>query len=141
MTLGPNSAFAYWTLGSVFGYRGRPQEAIPYYQKSLRLSPIPVNSQLLTFLAGAYRDLGQYEEALVTYKKVLHFYGPDHSMAHFGLAVCYAMMGRENEARAEGAELLRIDPNFSVERWMRNNPLDPAAKARMTEALLKAGLK
>ena len=62
-------------------------------------------------------------------------------MAHFGMAVTYAFMGREDEARAEGAELLRIDPKFSVERWMSSNPLDPAAKARMTEALLKAGLK
>jgi adenylate cyclase len=140
VSLSPNSAFAYWTLGSVFGYRGRPQEALPYYQKSLRLSPIPINSQLLTFLAGAYRDLGQYEEAVVTYKKIFQLYGPDHSMAHLGLAVCYAYMGRENEARAEGAEVLRIDPKFSVERFMKNYP-PGTFKDRMTEALLKAGLK
>jgi adenylate cyclase len=140
VSLGPNSAHAYWTLGSVFHYTGRRQEAIPCYQKSLRLSPIPVNSQLLTFLAGAYRDLGQYEEALVTYKKIFPLYGPDHAMAHFGLAVCYAMMGREDEARAEGAELLRIDPNFSVERFMKNLPLG-TEKDRIAEALRKAGLK
>ena len=61
-------------------------------------------------------------------------------MAHFGLAVCYAMMGREDEARAEGAELLRIDPNFSVERFMKNLPLG-TEKDRIAEALRKAGLK
>ena len=141
VTLGPNSAFAYWTLGSVLGYTGRTQEAIPYYQKSLRLSPIPVNSQLLTFLASAYRDLGQYDEALATYKKIFQLYGPDHSMAHLGLAVCYAYMGRENEARAEAAEVMRIDPKFSVEWFMKNFPVDQASKDRLTEALLKAGLK
>jgi len=140
VSLGPNSAHAYWTLGSVFHYTGRRQEAIPWYQKSLRLSPIPVNSQLLTFLASAYRDLGQYEEALVTYKKIFQLYGADHAMAHLGLAVCYAMMGREDEARAEGAELLRIDPKFSVERFMKNVP-PGTEKDRIAEALLKAGLK
>jgi adenylate cyclase len=121
VSLGPNSAFAYWALGSVLGYTGRRQESIPLSQKSLRLSPIPISSQVLVFLAAAYRDLGQYEEAVVTFKKALHLYGPDHSMAHLGLAATYAMMGRENEARAEGAEILRIDPKFSVERFTRGS--------------------
>ena len=140
VSLGPNSALAYWALGSVLGYTGRTQEAIPYWQKSLRLSPIPVSSQILVFLAAAYRDLGQYEEAEIAYKKILHLYGPDSSMAHLGLAVCYAYMGREDEARAEGAKLLRIDPKFSVERFMKNYP-PGVRKDRLTEALLKAGLK
>jgi len=34
-------------------------------------------------------------------------------MAHLGLLFGYAMMGHEDEARAEGAEVLRIDPKFS----------------------------
>jgi len=140
VSLGPNSAFAYWTLGSVLSYTGRRQEAIPILQKSLRLSPIPVNSQILVFLAAIYRDLGQYEEAVVTLEKALRLYGPDHSMAHLALAATYAMMGRENEARAEGAEVLRIDPKFSLERFMKNYP-PGVSKDRMTEALLKAGLK
>ena len=139
VSLGPNSAFAYWALGSVLGYTDRRQEAFPIYQKCLRLSPVPINSQVLVFLAAYYRDLGQYEEAVATFKKVLHLYGPDHSMAHLGLAATYAMMGRENEARAEDAEVLRIDPKFSVERFMKINPaVNQAYKARMTEALLKA---
>jgi hypothetical protein len=51
------------------------------------------------------------------------------------------MMGRENEARAEAAEVMRIDPKFSVEWFMKNFPVDQASKDRLTEALLKAGLK
>jgi TolB-like protein/cytochrome c-type biogenesis protein CcmH/NrfG len=140
VSLGPNSAFAYWALGSVLGYADRRQESIPLFQNSLRLSPIPISSQLLVFLAAYYRDLGQYEEAVATFKKVLYLYGPDHSMAHLGLAATYAMMGRENEARAEGAEVLRIDPKFSLERFMKHYP-PIASKDRLTEALLKAGLK
>jgi adenylate cyclase len=141
VSLGPNYAHAYWALGTVLITTGRPQEAIPILQKSLRLSPFPVHSQVLVFLAAIYRDLGQYEEAVVTYKKILHLYGPDHSMAHLGLAATYALMGRENEARAEGAEVLRVDPKFSVERFMKNYPGGQASKDRLTEALLKAGLK
>jgi len=49
-------------------------------------------------------------------------------------------MGRENEARSEGEEVLRIDPKFSVERFLKNFP-PGARKDRATAALLKAGLK
>jgi len=141
ISLGPNSATAYWALGTALSLSGRSQEAIPMLQKSLRLSPIPVHSQVLGLLASSYSWLGQYEETIATYKKVLQIYGPDHLIAHIGLAVTYALMGRENEARAEGAEVLRIDPKFSWERWIKGLPYDQSRKDRMADALRKAGLK
>jgi adenylate cyclase len=140
ISLSPNSASAYWALGTALSLSGRPQEAIPMLQKSLRLSPIPVHSQVLGILASAYSWLGQYEEAIATYKKVLQFYGPDHLLAHIGLAVTYAIMDRENEARAEAAEALRIDPKFSWERWVKGLPYDQSRKDRIADALRKAGL-
>jgi adenylate cyclase len=141
VSLSPNSAFAYWALGTAFLAAGRPQEAIPLVQKSLRLSPLPVHSQVLGALGMAYSSLGKYDEAIATYKKVLHFYGSDHLMAHLGLAGVYASIGREDEARAEGAEVMRIDPKFSLERFIKGLPLDQSRKDRMGDVLRKAGLK
>ena len=130
-----------WALGTALSMAGRLQEAIPMLQKSLRLSPIPVHSQVLGVLANSYNMLGQYEEAIATYKKVLQIYGPDHLLAHLGLAITYAYMDREKEAHAEGAEVLRIDPKFSLERFIKGLPLDQSIKDRMADALRKAGLK
>jgi adenylate cyclase len=141
ISLSPNSASAYFALGTALCMAVRPQEAIPMLKKSLRLSPIPVHSQVLSLLAHSYRDLGQYEEAIATYKKVLQIYGPDHLMAHLDLAITYALMDREKEARAEGTEVLRIDPKFSVERFIKGLPFDQSRKDRIAEALRKAGLK
>jgi adenylate cyclase len=141
VSLSPNSASAYFALGTALCMAVRPQEAIPILQKSLRLSPIPVHSQVLSLLAHSYRDLGQYEEAIATYKKVLQIYGPDHLMAHLDLAITYAYMDREKEARAEGAEVLRIDPKFSVERFIKGLPYDQSRKDRIADAMRKAGLK
>jgi adenylate cyclase len=141
ISLSPNSASAYFALGTSLFFAGRPQEAVPMLQKSLRLSPIPVHSQVLGLLAHSYRELGQFEEAVATYKKVLQIYGPDHLMAHLDLAVTYAVMDREKEARAEGAEVLRIDPKFSLERFIKGLPFDQSRKDRMADALRKAGLK
>jgi adenylate cyclase len=141
VSLAPNYAGGYFALGAVLSTAGRHQEAIPILKKCLRLSPIPVHSQVLGILAGSYLALGQLEEAVATYKKVLHVYGPDQLLAHIGLAGSYAFMGREKEARSEGAEVMRIDPEFSLERFLRSRPYDQAKKDRVADALRKAGLK
>jgi TolB-like protein/Flp pilus assembly protein TadD len=140
ISLSPNSAVAYFALGAALANAGRPQEAIPMLQKSLRLSPIPVHSQVLGILASSYLWLSQYEEAIATYKKVLQFYGPDHLIAHLGLAAAYVWTDREKEARAEGAEVMRIDPKFSLERFLKASPYDQSRKDRLADALRKAGL-
>ena len=58
------------------------------------------------------------------------------------LAAAYVLSGREDDARKEAAEVLRIDPTFSVERHFSNTPYkDQAELGRMKEALRKAGLK
>ena len=54
----------------------------------------------------------------------------------------YVLSGREDDARKEAAEVLRIDPTFSVERNFSNVPFkDQAEVGRRKEALRKAGLK
>jgi adenylate cyclase len=141
LSLCPNSASAYFAIGFVLAAVGRYQEAIPMLQKCLRLSPIPMSSNVLAALAGSHLWLGQYEEAIATYKKVLQFYGPDHLMAHLGLAAAYVWTDREKEARAEGAEVMRIDPKFSVERFIKSLPYDQSRKDRVADAFRKAGLK
>ena len=59
----------------------------------------------------AYRVAGRYEEAIVPLKKVLTL-NPNSSAAHRLLAACYAELGREEEARAEVAEVLTAQSQF-----------------------------
>jgi adenylate cyclase len=142
VSLEPNSAWAHHALGSALYFSGRFEEAIAIFKKSLRLSPIPVTSNVLALLGNAYRLLGQYEEAASTYKKVLQLYGPHHLTGHLWLAVTYTLMGREKEAHAEAAEVMRIDPKFSVESYARNFPFkDRKIIDDIVSASHKAGLK
>jgi adenylate cyclase len=142
VSLDPNSATAYQALGNVLTWVGRPQEAIPFFKKSLRLSPIPVSPHVLTNMGTAYRLTGQYEEAVACYKKTLQLYGADHLTAHLFLASAYIYMGREKEAHAEAAEVMRIDPKFSVESYARRAPVkDQKALDDFVSALRKVGLK
>jgi len=57
-----------------------------------------------------------------------------------GLAACYGLLGREEEARAAAAEVLRIRPNFSIAK-IKNPYRDKADKKRTLEVLRKAGLQ
>ena len=105
----------------------------------MRLSPQQLTT--LNALGYAYIGAGRYEEAITIFKKIL-VRSPDHWVAHGGLAIIYSELGREEEAKAEGAEILRITPNFSVEVWKRMAPYkDPAVTERFAAAMRKAGLK
>jgi len=52
------------------------------------------------------------------------------------------MMGREKEAHAEAAEVLRINPKFSVDSWVKRSLYrDQSEIDKDANALRKAGLK
>jgi len=80
---------------------------------------------------------GRFEEAVSGFKKVLQG-APDDVFAHLGLAATYSMMGREKEAGAEAAEVLRINPKFSLDNFAKIVPED---QSDFIKALRKAGLK
>jgi adenylate cyclase len=140
VALSPNSALACFMLGAALYGSERFEEAIPYFKKSLRLSPIIPIGQCLHILATTYRFLGQYDEAIATYKKLLQR-EPEYLPAHAGLAATYVLAGRQEEARAEAAEVMRIDPQFSLERYAKTLPLRQALVDQSVEAWRKAGLK
>ena len=51
-------------------------------------------------------------------------------------------MGREKEARAEAAEVLRINPEFSLDFWARTSQIkEQSVRDNVFNALRKAGLK
>ncbi len=119
---------------------GRPEEAIPLYQKAIRLNPFGP-SYLYREFGAALRYAGRFEEAVSAYKKAIQL-APDDIAIHYSLAATYIMMGREKEARAEAAEVLRIDPKFSVDYLAKILPYkDQSEKNKIINALRKAGLK
>jgi TolB-like protein/class 3 adenylate cyclase len=140
IALDPGGAVVHEWYAMSLSIAGRPEEAIPFYQKSFRLNPRGPVASYISYgitLTGA----GRFEEAVSAYKKVLQRL-PDNFLAHLGLAVTYSMMGREQEARAEAAEILRLNPKFSVDNYVRILPYkDQARIDRIAEALRKAGLK
>ncbi len=140
LELNPNSAHAYATLGHVLLFAAKPQEAITMIKKAIRLNPYPP-SWYYANLAGAYKVIGHYDEAIQIFKKALEK-SPDNLMALAPLTGAYVLAGRLEEARATAKEVLRVNPRFSVDRYARMSPFkDESHKIRNAEALRKVGLK
>jgi TolB-like protein/Tfp pilus assembly protein PilF len=139
VALNPSGANILRNLGMILNFSGRAEEAIPVLKKALRLNPFP-KANYFALLGNAYRNTGRYEEAIAMYKKAIKI-APDYELAHRHLAVTYIHLGREEEARAEAAEVLRINPKFTLERMAKTSPLkDKAELERNIDALRKAGL-
>ena len=138
--LDPNSALGYSALANIMDLSGKPAEAVGLAEKAMRLDPR--NRDLYLFFEGeSYTQMGRYEEAIPILKRHLASY-PNSWGAHGMLVVDYTELGREDEARAEAAEVLRISPHFSLDRWMQISPQkDQAFLKRVIADLRKAGLK
>ncbi len=138
--LDPSSAFANFALGFTLNWGGRDQESIPYFEKALRLNPLgPPN--FWHHMAIAYGETGQYEKAIAALKSTLRR-EPKDVLANVCLTAAYMYAGREEEGRATAAEVLRLDPDFSAERFAATAPFkDPAKRERYFAGLRKAGLK
>jgi adenylate cyclase len=140
VALYPGASVSYFAYASALHFACRPEEAIPMYQKAIRLNP---NAAAVTFvyLGFALADTGRFEEAISLLKRGIQR-APDYIIAHIGLVITYSSMGREKEARAEAEEVLRIDPKFSLDYFAKTVPLkDQSQIDKGVNALRKAGLK
>ena len=109
------------------------------YRQAIRLNPFYPSYYLV--LGSACRQTGRYEEGIAAVKKALKL-APNSVFANIYLASLYMYAGREDEARAAAAEIQRINPNFSLEKFIKFWPMkEGPERDRLIDALRKAGLK
>jgi tetratricopeptide (TPR) repeat protein len=85
--------------------------------------------------------MGHYNEAIPWCEKAVHR-GPNSLFARLFLAAAYSRAGRDEEARIEAAEVLRINPQFSLEKFAKSVTYKKQEDVERTvSALRKAGLK
>ena len=140
IALNPNYADGLASLGEILYFAGRPKKAIGMFKKAIRLNPItPV--WYFHGLGHAYFLAGHYEKAVAALKRVLNR-NPNFWPAHIYLAASYIEIGQEDKARAEAAEVLRMNPDFSLDAAGQRLPYkDQAVLDRIGDSLRKTGLK
>jgi adenylate cyclase len=136
----PNGALVHLQLGICLMWAERAQEAIALYEKAMRLNPFPPAYYYGSF-GHCLRIVGRHEDAIAQYRKALAL-SPNDMTTYLGLCTTYVEMGREDEARAAAAEVMRINPKFTVDYWAKTLPFkDRDYCKQYGENLRKAGLK
>jgi tetratricopeptide (TPR) repeat protein len=140
LDLDPNLSAVLFNSGAALAFSGRPEEAIPLLHKAIRLNPF-APSVFFETLSVAYRMVDRFDEAAEQAKKAVER-DPKNQFTNLCLASACISAGQEAEARAAAAEVLKINPMFSLEQFARTSPYrDRSFVDRTIDALRKAGLK
>ncbi len=139
VNLNPSSATARTFYGLALGSSGRFEEAVHELEQGVRLDPFS-SSFSLRSLGNAYSFMRRHEEAISICKKAVQR-APNDLISHLILTRAYSMAGRMEEARTAAAEILKINPKFSLESYAKRlNFKNQADSDRAIAALRKAGL-
>ena len=134
-----NPNYVDWRFGLALVLAGNSQRAIDVLKAYMRLDPF--HAPLASGLMGwAHYMLEQYSQALLVLRDFVA-QTPNVTFGHFWLAATHAQLGRLEEARGEGAEVLRLQPNFTIAGMRRVVGFKDATDDRhFFDALRKAGL-
>jgi adenylate cyclase len=137
MALNPN--FVDYRLAQVFYSVGQPAKAIEIAKAQMRLDPF--HPHFAPLIAGiAYYLLKEHQEAQRWLQEATGR-APNHQYGHAFLAAAYAQLGRVEDARAEAAEALRVNPQYTIGTQKRVSILKRSEDSdHLVDGLRKAGL-
>ena len=138
IALAPNDSYSYVALSGTLKGKGRLEEALTYVQKAMRLDP--ASAHFYSDEAGSvYNKMGRYKEALAS----LIAGDADDPWVHVELIYTYTELGREEDARAEAREVLRLSPRFALGDLYGRSPeyWNTAFGRHFLDDLLRADLK
>jgi adenylate cyclase len=148
LALDPNDPTSLYYMGYTLTFSGRPEEAVEFLKKGMRLDPHNP-SRYLAGLGRVHFFEGEMGEAVKLYEEAMRL-NPEHAPWAWGpcLAAFHALLGREQEARAWYDDYKKIkfkidDPMVKVNlRYIMNGApfKDRAIAERLVEGLLKAGV-
>ena len=139
VVLAPNHAEVLAVSAITQNKSGRPERSLELIRKAMRLSPIYPTWHLWV-LGTACRLTGQTDSAIGAFEAAIKRKA-DYLAPLVGLASTLGEVGREEDAKTSVSEILRIDPDFSIKKYMDGlSYRDPAESARFEEGLRKAGL-
>ena len=142
LSLDPNDANSYLAIAYALIYAGRPQEALDFVDKAMRLDP-HYPAYYLFVLGLAQFVLEQYEEAVTLFEKALKLNAEDY-VPLIPLSAAQAQLNREKEAAATLDKLQKVLPGIVTISLVRDLPLcsykNPADRDRLLAGLRMAGM-
>ncbi|MEH2587291.1 adenylate/guanylate cyclase domain-containing protein [Bradyrhizobium sp. AZCC 1721] len=136
LALNPNYDIVVVQQGEFLTWLGRPEEGIDWIKKAMRLNPFHPE-RFWSHLGRAYYCAEKFAEAAEAFARITR---PDFTH-HAFLAAIFAQMGDAVAAGAHAAEVMKLEPGFSVTAYLATQHYKHEAdRARHEAGLLKAGL-
>jgi adenylate cyclase len=134
--LNPNDPRMLAQRGELMIWLGKPDEGVEWVQKAMRLDPLGADG-FAHLLGRALRADRRYEDAIEAYKQV-RVARYQHSAE---MAACCAATGNDHEAAMQKAETIRLNPDFSTEKYIASLSYKNAGdREHLRHALRMAGL-
>jgi adenylate cyclase len=137
IALNPNRPVVMTSLGTLYGYLGRPNDGIARFEQAKLIDQFYEPTWYWPMLGALHFIADRYDEAIV------HL-GRSRTMppwVHAYLAASFAHTDRKDEATHHAAEVLRLAPAFSAVKFLTKEPFKHSTdRDRLLEGLRKAGL-
>jgi adenylate cyclase len=136
LRMNPNDPRLIAQRGEIFTWLGRPEEGVEWVEKAMQLDPYDADAWA-HLLGRALFGARRYEEAIRAFKRI-----PRPHYGHYAfLAASYGQLDREEEAKAEAAQVLAMKPDFTAKNFTKSlfykEQLD---REHLMNGLRKAGL-
>lgn len=142
LTLNPNLAMA-WALSAVaYAYAGDPDEAERRNNRYKKLSPLDPHAFFFDgFFVLIHLMKRDYETAVAVGRGVVQL-NPTFSAAYKPYLAALGHLRRDQEATAVRRRLLSIEPDFTIERFLRGSPMErDSDRLHYAEGLRLAGIR
>ncbi|MEM7226224.1 MAG: adenylate/guanylate cyclase domain-containing protein [Pseudomonadota bacterium] len=138
--LEPSNAEAYATLAGALHFAGTNEEIVALVETAMRLNP-HYPFYYPHYIGLAHLGLRRVDAAVAAFERAAAR-SPEALWPHVFLAACHGHQGKSDEASAQRAEVLRINPAFSVASLFKLLPYkNPADADLLTDGLGKAGFE
>lgn len=141
LRINPNDSLAWLLKGTLHAFMGHGQQAVDDTQRALKLTPLDPHRYFYDSLsATACLADHQYENALALAQRSLRA-NRTHTSTLRVMAAAQWWLGREDEAHETARELLRLEPNLTISRWLARSPAEPYSIGKeWADVLRKVGV-
>lgn len=138
LEINPNDSLAWLLLGTLHAFKGEGKVALDATRHAQRLSPLdPLGYFYDSLSATAALAAGDWQVAIELARRSLRA-NRTHTSTWRALAIAQVQQGLVDEARTSVVELMRIDPGFTLERFVERSPSTGYAFGEMCRASLAA---
>lgn len=134
-----NCPLANAVYGDVLRYCGKPDQAIKEIKKAVRFARFYA-PWMANALASSYRDTGEISPSIAAANESLRL-DPESLDGHVILCTDYSLSKSSEDARRIGQKILQIDPSFSIQHYIAEQPYrNDDALTNIATSLREAGL-